>query len=131
MSVALERMDEVAAPSLRADMIVRAKATAEAIVIPLLALLASAAIFALLVAALGKSPLQLFDLMYRGAFGTWFSLAEHAAARGALCCSPPSASPLRPGWAWSSSAARVRWRWAASPPPPSPSRCRVLRRSSC
>ena len=73
MSVAIERMDEAAGPSLRADLVVRAKATAEAIVIPLLALLASAAIFALFVAALGKSPLQLYDLMYRGAFGTWFS----------------------------------------------------------
>lgn len=70
MSVAIERMDEAAAPSLRADLVVRIKAAAEAIVIPLLA---SAAIFALFVAALGKSPLQLYDLMYRGAFGTWFS----------------------------------------------------------
>ncbi|HMR33331.1 MAG TPA: ABC transporter permease [Geminicoccaceae bacterium] len=72
MSVAIERMDE-AAPGLRADLVVRTKATAEAVVIPLLALLASAAIFALFVAALGKSPLQLYQLMYTGAFGTWFS----------------------------------------------------------
>ena len=73
MSVAIERMDEAAAPGLRADLVVRIKATAEAVVIPLLALLVSAAIFALFVAALGKSPLQLYQLMYTGAFGTWFS----------------------------------------------------------
>ena len=73
MSAVIERADDLGVGTLRADLVVRLKGAAEAVVIPAAALLASAALFALFIAALGKSPWQLFDLMYRGAFGTWFS----------------------------------------------------------
>ena len=47
---------------------------AEAFVIPLGALIVGLALFSVFIALLGKSPLQLFDLMWRGGFGSWFSL---------------------------------------------------------
>jgi simple sugar transport system permease protein len=47
--------------------------TAEYIVIPALALLASLALFGVFVALFGKNPLDLYFYMYQGAFGTWFS----------------------------------------------------------
>jgi general nucleoside transport system permease protein len=45
----------------------------EPIVIPLLALLASLALFGVFVAVDGQKPLDVYFEMYRGAFGTWFS----------------------------------------------------------
>ncbi len=46
----------------------------ERIAVPTLALLASAALFGLLLAAYaGVDPLEAFALMYQGAFGSWFS----------------------------------------------------------
>jgi simple sugar transport system permease protein len=47
--------------------------TAEYIVFPVLALLASLVLFGIFVAAFGKNPLDLYFYMYQGAFGTWFS----------------------------------------------------------
>lgn len=47
---------------------------AEAFVIPLAALLVGMALFSLFIALLGKSPLQLYELMWRGGFGSWFSI---------------------------------------------------------
>jgi simple sugar transport system permease protein len=47
---------------------------AEGVVVPLGALLAGMALFSLFVALLGKSPGQLFELMWRGGFGSWFSI---------------------------------------------------------
>ena len=46
---------------------------ADAVLLPLAALLASLAIFALFIAITGNSPLDVLAEMYRGAFGTWFS----------------------------------------------------------
>ena len=45
----------------------------EAIAVPLLALLAAAAAFSLFLLALGKSPVELVGLVWRGAFGSWFA----------------------------------------------------------
>lgn len=61
------------APDSAADPLLRLKQGAEALAIPLLALLVSAILFGLFIAIVGKSPLQLYELMYRGGFGTWFS----------------------------------------------------------
>jgi len=47
--------------------------TAEYIVIPVLALAGSLALFGIFVALFGKNPLDLYFYMYQGAFGTWFS----------------------------------------------------------
>jgi general nucleoside transport system permease protein len=46
----------------------------EAIVIPLAALMVGMALFSVFLLVLGKSPVQFFDLMWRGGFGSWFSI---------------------------------------------------------
>jgi ABC-type uncharacterized transport system permease subunit len=51
----------------------RLRSAAEAIAIPLLALLAAAILFGVFAALSRINPLELYGLMYRGAFGTWFS----------------------------------------------------------
>ena len=58
----------------RVDLSVRIRSSAEYVVIPLFALLASAFLFALFLLALGKSPSQFFELVMRGGFGTAFSI---------------------------------------------------------
>src|SRR5690606_37239963 len=57
----------------RGEPALRAYAAAEAIIIPVPALLVAAAIFGAFIAAHGKSPVELNRLIYAGAFGTWFS----------------------------------------------------------
>ncbi len=47
---------------------------AEGLAIPLAALLVGLLLFSAFIRALGKSPTQLFELMWRGGFGTWFSI---------------------------------------------------------
>jgi ABC-type uncharacterized transport system permease subunit len=47
---------------------------AEAFVIPLAALIVGMALFSIFIALLGKSPAQLYELMWRGGFGSWFSV---------------------------------------------------------
>ena len=56
------------------DLSIRIRRGAEYVAIPLLALAISALLFSLFLLALGKSPLQFFDLVYRGGFGSAFSL---------------------------------------------------------
>ncbi len=46
----------------------------EAVAAPGVALLVAAAAFSLFLLALGKSPAMFFDLVWRGAFSSWFSL---------------------------------------------------------
>ena len=46
----------------------------EAVLIPILALLAGLFAFGLFLLAIGKSPVEFYQLVYRGGFGTWFSL---------------------------------------------------------
>ena len=46
----------------------------EAVLIPILALIAGLALFGLFLGLVGKSPLEFYQLVYRGGFGTWFSL---------------------------------------------------------
>lgn len=55
------------------DGMIRLRRNSEALVIPLLALAASAALFSLFLLALGKSPLQFYQLIWLGGFGTPFS----------------------------------------------------------
>ena len=47
---------------------------AEGFAIPAAAFLVGMAIFSLFLALLGKSPVQFFELMWRGGFGSWFSI---------------------------------------------------------
>jgi ABC-type uncharacterized transport system permease subunit len=63
-----------AAPRHWGDLSVRIRRGAEYVAIPLLALAISGFLFSLLLLALGKSPLEFFQLVERGGFGTAFSL---------------------------------------------------------
>ena len=56
------------------DLSVRIRRGAEYVVIPLFALAVSALLFSLFLLALGKSPLEFFELVHRGGFGTAFSI---------------------------------------------------------
>jgi general nucleoside transport system permease protein len=56
------------------DFSVRIRRGAEYVVIPMLALGISGFLFSLLLLALGKSPIEFFELIERGGFGTAFSL---------------------------------------------------------
>jgi ABC-type uncharacterized transport system permease subunit len=70
-----EPLPTVAIPSSQAgDLSVRIRRGAEYVVIPLLALGITAFLFSLFLLALGKSPIQFFELVERGGFGTAFSL---------------------------------------------------------
>jgi simple sugar transport system permease protein len=70
-----EPLPTVAIPSSQSgDLSVRIRRGAEYIVIPLLALGITAFLFSLFLLALGKSPIQFFELVERGGFGTAFSL---------------------------------------------------------
>jgi ABC-type uncharacterized transport system permease subunit len=70
-----EPLPTVAIPSSQlSDLSVRLRRGAEYVVIPLLALGITAFLFSLFLLALGKSPIQFFELVERGGFGTAFSL---------------------------------------------------------
>jgi len=58
----------------RSDLSIRIRRSAEYIAIPLFALAVSAVLFSLFLLALGKSPVQFFQLIIQGGFGTAFSL---------------------------------------------------------
>lgn len=67
----------------------------EGIVIPLVAIVVGLAIFSVFVAVVGKSPIRLFDLMYRGGFGSWFSIQNSLSQASplllaALCVALPA-----------------------------------------
>ncbi len=51
----------------------RLRQAAEGVVIPTLALIAAMILFGIFVAVSRVDPLELYAVMYRGAFGTWFS----------------------------------------------------------
>ena len=52
----------------------RWRADAEYVVIPLIAIVAALLLFALFLIAVGKSPIEFVELVWRGGFGTSFSL---------------------------------------------------------
>ncbi|MER9967331.1 ABC transporter permease [Mesorhizobium sp. M0060] len=68
---------------------------AEAFVIPLAALIVGMALFSLFIALVGKSPVQLYETMWRGGFGSWFSI-QNSLSRAAplllaaLCVALPT-----------------------------------------
>jgi general nucleoside transport system permease protein len=70
--VTVETLGRVAGRSRRLDEATLRRI--EAFLLPVLAILAGLAAFGLFVAALGKSPAELYSLVWRGAFGTAFSL---------------------------------------------------------
>src|SRR3984957_14055804 len=64
----------VIAPGHWGDLSVRLRRGAEYVAIPLLALPLTGFLFAVFLLALGKSPIEFFQLVERGGFGTAFSL---------------------------------------------------------
>jgi simple sugar transport system permease protein len=64
----------IATPAAGSDFAARLRANSEYVVIPLLALLIAAALFALFLLAIGKSPVDFVAYVWRGGFGTSFSL---------------------------------------------------------
>src|ERR1700722_8572549 len=58
----------------RGDLAVRVRRSAEYVAIPLFALVVSALLFSVFLLALGKSPIEFFELVERGGFGTAFSI---------------------------------------------------------
>ena len=56
------------------DFAVRVRRTAEYVVVPLFALLVSGVLFSCFLMAVGKSPADFYALVWRGGFGTAFSL---------------------------------------------------------
>jgi general nucleoside transport system permease protein len=73
----------------------KVRAVAETVGVPILALGLSLALFGVFVAFAGKNPFDVYDLMYRGAFGSWFSW-QNSLTRAApliltaLCTALPS-----------------------------------------
>lgn len=68
---------------------------AEALVIPLAALIVGMALFSLFIVLVGKSPILLYETMWRGGFGSWFSV-QNSLSRAAplllaaLCVALPA-----------------------------------------
>ncbi|WP_376703665.1 ABC transporter permease [Mesorhizobium sp. ISC25] len=68
---------------------------AEAFVIPLAALIVGMALFSVFIALVGTSPVQLYETMWRGGFGSWFSI-QNSLSRAAplllaaLCVALPA-----------------------------------------
>ena len=61
------------APAVRYDLGVRLRANSEYVAIPVFALLMAAMLFALFLLAIGKSPAEFIDYVWRGGFGSAFS----------------------------------------------------------
>jgi simple sugar transport system permease protein len=61
-------------PNRARDMSIRVRRSAEFVAIPLFALLVSGVLFSIFLLALGKSPGDFYSLVWRGGFGTPFSL---------------------------------------------------------
>ncbi|MBM3561487.1 MAG: ABC transporter permease [Alphaproteobacteria bacterium] len=56
-----------------AELAPRLRRAGEAVAVPLIALAVSMVLFGIFVGAAGVDPLEVYSLMYTGAFGTWFS----------------------------------------------------------
>ena len=67
-------VEVASAETFRRDMSIRLRRSAEYICIPLLALTMSALLFSVFLLAIGKSPVEFFQLVARGGFGTAFSI---------------------------------------------------------
>src|ERR1700722_14834785 len=61
------------APAVRYDLGIRLRANSEYVAIPVFALLMAALLFALFLFAIGKSPVEFIDYVWRGGFGAAFS----------------------------------------------------------
>jgi general nucleoside transport system permease protein len=73
---------KIAAVGAASDLRMRARRAAEFVVVPAIALTLSALLFSVFLLLVGKSPLQFYELVWRGGFGTAFSL-QNALQRAA------------------------------------------------
>src|SRR5258707_3149354 len=64
----------IGAAAVRGDLSVRIRRGAEYVAIPVFALAVSSVLFSIFLLALGKSPVEFFELVNRGGFGTAFSI---------------------------------------------------------
>src|SRR5882762_3506973 len=64
----------IGAAAVRGDLLVRIRRGAEYVAIPVFALVVSSVLFSVFLLALGKSPVEFFELVHRGGFGTAFSI---------------------------------------------------------
>src|SRR5260370_146963 len=64
----------IGAAPVSGDLLVRIRRGAEYVAIPVFALVVSSVLFSLFLLALGKSPVEFFELVHRGGFGTAFSI---------------------------------------------------------
>jgi simple sugar transport system permease protein len=69
-----DAIDSAASRAAESDFAIRLRANSEYVVIPLLALAIAAALFAIFLMAIGKSPVDFISYVWRGGFGTSFSL---------------------------------------------------------
>jgi len=67
-------IEKTASPTTRSDFAVRLRVNSEYVVIPLLALAIAAGLFALFLVVIGKSPVDFISYVWRGGFGTAFSV---------------------------------------------------------
>jgi len=68
-----ELIDPLTTRAAHSDFAVRLRANSEYVVIPLLALIIAAGLFAVFLMAIGKSPVDFVSYVWRGGFGTAFS----------------------------------------------------------
>src|SRR5256885_5051437 len=105
----------------RTDLSVRIRSSAEYVCIPLFALAASALLFSLFLLALGKSPLQFFELVHRGGFGTAFSIQNTLQRSSPLILTALAvAAPARIGLIMIGGGGAPRGAGVAGPPPARP-----------
>src|SRR5258707_6404447 len=64
----------IGAAAVRGDLLVRIRRGAEYVAIPVVALVVSSVLFSVFLLTLGKSPVEFFELVHRGGFGTAFSI---------------------------------------------------------
>jgi general nucleoside transport system permease protein len=67
-------IDPMTSQATRSDFAIRLRANSEYVAIPLLALAIAATLFAMFLMAIGKSPVDFVSYVWRGGFGTSFSL---------------------------------------------------------
>jgi ABC-type uncharacterized transport system permease subunit len=83
MDAAAQARPEAISPT-RAEIALRARRAAEYAVVPAIALIVSAALFSIFLLLVGKSPLLFYELVWRGGFGTVFSLQNTLQRAGPL-----------------------------------------------
>src|SRR5208283_4269968 len=86
------------APAQATDTWYPLRRAAETVLAPLIALIGASILFSIFLVCLDRSPLDFLDLVWRGAFGSWFFHAEHVAAGVAAASDRALRRAARPAW---------------------------------